>query len=342
MTLFEQEIAQQRYVLFDTFETNRQKTENFVKYFKSKGIGGIAITARGSSKNACWYLKYLLEILVGIPVTFISPSVVYLYNGRYNLQNQMLFAVSQSGRAEDILQVVKQARDSGVYTVAVTNNPDSPIAVNCAEVFDLNVGQEKSVAASKTFLAQMMVFYMIATALERGEAQFPDIKNGIEQLFAEKDKIAELAQNFLGINTDLFVLARGLSYVSAEEIALKFKETCYVNASAYPLSEFQHGPFALLDKNSRVLLLGNTDPTADSCKKLADKIKKTSAKLCVLSPDFSLAQAGDFGRILPRCQYLSTPFLQVVAGQLLVSSLSAQKGINADAPRNLKKVTVTE
>lgn len=341
MTLFEQEIAQQQYVLYDTFETNRKKIAEIAKRIRADKIKGLAVTARGSSKNACWYLKYLIETQIGIPVVFINPSVVYLYNGKYALKDFLLFAVSQSGRAEDILQVVRQANDAGVPTVAVTNAVDSPIALNSEEVLFLNVGQERSVAASKTFLAQMTVFYMLATALEGGEPLFPDVDDGIKSLFDDKEKIAEMAQNFERV-TDLFVLARGLNYVSAEEIALKFKETCYLNASSYSLSEFQHGPFALLEQKSTVILLGSTDPTADSCKKLADKIKATGARLCVLSSDFRLVQTGDFGRVLPRCQYLSTPFLQVVAGQLLVSALSGRKGLNPDGPRYLKKVTVTE
>lgn len=341
MSLFEQEIRQQQYVLKNTFETNRDQIESFAREIKSKGLKGIAVVARGSSRNACWYLKYLMETLVGLPVVFIYPSVVSLYNAKLELKDFTLLVVSQSGNAQDILDVLQMAKQSGARTVAVTNTPESPLAT-ATEHWFLDVGQELSVAASKTFMAQMTVFFMLATALAEGVASFPDIDFGIAQLLAEQDKIDKIAQQFVDFSTNVFVLGRGLSYVSAEEISLKFKETCYVNATSYQLSEFQHGPFAVLDERFCVLLFGNGDTTADSCLKLAKRIKTTNAKLCVFSPDFRLVETGDFGRILPKCDYYSTPFLQVFAGQLLVNSLSSMRGVNPDAPRNLKKITVTE
>lgn len=341
MSLFEQEIKQQLYVLKDTFETNREQIESFAREIKSKGLKGIAVVARGSSRNACWYLKYLMETLVGLPVVFIYPSVVSLYNAKLAIKDFALLVVSQSGKAQDILDVLQMAKQIGARTVAVTNTPESPLAT-ATEHWFLNVGQELSVAASKTFMAQMTVFYMLATALSEGVASFPDIDFGMAQLLSERDKIDRIAEQFVDCSSNVFVLGRGLSFVSAEEISLKFKETCYVNATSYQLSEFQHGPFAVLDERFCVLLFGNSDTTSDSCLKLAKRIKTTKAKLCVFSPDFRLVEAGDFGRILPKCDYYSTPFLQVFAGQWLVNSLSSKRGVNPDAPRNLKKITVTE
>ena len=342
MTLFEKEIKEQRFALFDTFETNKKQVEDLAKKINADGVKGIAVTARGSSRNACWYFKYLVEMLVGIPVVFINPSILSVYNAKLLFDGFVLFAVSQSGNAKDLLQVVHRAKECGAHTVAVTNTPTSPLATDVDRVLYLNVGEERSVAASKTFTAQMTVFFMLATALESGTAKMPDIAEGMKSVFDQQDKIEEIATALSCVHTNLFVLGRGLSFVSAEEIALKFKETCYLNATSYQLSEFQHGPFAALDKNYFVLLFGNNDPTADSSKKLAKKIKSTGAKLCAFSPDFGLVRESDFGRLLPKCDYLSTPFLQVFSGQLLVSCLSAKKGVNPDSPRNLKKVTVTE
>ena len=342
MTLFEQEIAQQQYVLTDTYLANKDKIKDLAKQVLTDKYKGIALVGRGSSKNACWYFKYLVETLVGLPVVFINPSVVALYNGKYDLKDFLLIAVSQSGNAQDILQVVCQANQNATKTVAVTNDCNSPIAKACQQVLHLNVGVEKCVAATKTVLAQMTIFYTLATALDQQIASCFNINEQIATLLNQKEQISKIAQDFFTKQGDLFVLARGLSYVSAEEIALKFKETCYVNALSYSLSEFQHGPFALLQKGSRVLLFGNNDPTADSCYKLCKKIKNTQASLCVFSQDFGLVQMADCGRVLPKCDYFLTPFLQIVSGQLLACELSKILGINPDNPRNLNKITVTE
>ena len=342
MRLFDQEIAQQQYVLSDTYSANKDKIQDLAKEFCLNKYKGIALLGRGSSKNACWYFKYLVETLVGLPVVFINPSVVALYNGKYDLKDFVLFAVSQSGNAQDILQVVCQANQYGTKTVAVTNDVNSPIAKACQDVLCLNVGVERCVAATKTVLAQMTIFYALAMALDGQNLVSIPISEGIESLLNQKEQIYQIAQDFFAKDGDLFVLARGLSYVSAEEVALKFKETCYLNASSYSLSEFQHGPFALLQKGSRVLVFGNNDPTADSTAKLCKKIKDTQASLCVFSQDFGLVNKADCGRVLPKCEYFLTPFLQIVAGQLLASGLSSKLGLNPDNPRNLNKITVTE
>lgn len=337
MTIFEEEILQQQYLLTRTVEANADAVSDLAEEIGSGKYVAAAVVARGSSRNACEYFKYALERYTGMPVLFIEPSVTAVYGGKLALKNFLLFAVSQSGKAEDISSVVRAAKESGAKVVAVTNNPDSPLAKAADVRLLLNVGQEKAVAATKTFLAQMTVFTSLVDAV-RGEKA--EINSVLSKLFVTRHKLKPIAEA-LAKEKDLFVLGRGLSYSSATETALKFKEACYLNAAAYRVSEFQHGPFAVLDENRSVLLFVSDDETKDGCIKVAKRIRETGARLYAFVSD-GVELTADYCYVLPHADAAETPLLQAVVGQLTALEISKIKGTSPDAPRNLKKITVTE
>lgn len=337
MTIFEEEILQQQYLLSRTTEVNADAVSELADEIKSGRYAAVALTARGSSRNACEYFKYALELCTGIPVLFVEPSVTAVYGSKLNFKNFLLFAVSQSGKANDISAVVEAAKESGAKTVAVTNTPDSPLAKVVDTRLFLNVGKEKAVAATKTFLAQMTVFASLISAIKGEKAEIDD---ALSRVFVARRKIKPIAES-LATERDVFVLGRGLSYSSAAETALKLKEACYINATAYRFSEFQHGPFAVLDEYRSALTFVSDDETKDGCVKVAAKIRDTGAKLYAFVTD-GVEVSADYCFVLPRAESFVTPLLQAVVGQLTALEVSKIKGTNPDTPRNLKKITVTE
>src|SRR6059058_3003298 len=160
-----QEIAEQPAALERTIAEERTKIERLGRSLKERDIDLIVLVARGSSDNAALFGRYLLEITTGIPVSLSAPSVHTLYCAKLNLRRALVIGVSQSGEGEDINQVLENARDCGAYTVGITNEPSSSMVSFVDETLLMHGGRERSVAATKTFTGQMMLFYLLAAEL---------------------------------------------------------------------------------------------------------------------------------------------------------------------------------
>src|SRR5438874_11801357 len=167
MSLMLQEIAEQPAALEKTIAEERSKIESLGKSIKQRDIDLIVLVARGSSDNAALFGRYLLEITSGIPVSLSAPSVHTLYQAKLNLRRALVIGVSQSGEGEDINRVLENARDCGAFTIGITNEPASSMVKLVDETLLMHGGREQSVAATKTFTGQMMLFYMMAAALSR-------------------------------------------------------------------------------------------------------------------------------------------------------------------------------
>src|SRR5437588_3456732 len=167
MSLMLQEIAEQPAALEKTIAEERQKIERLGKSIKQRDVDLIVLVARGSSDNAALFGRYLLEITTGIPVSLSAPSIHTLYQAKLNLKRALVVGVSQSGEGEDINRVLENARASGAFTVGITNEPSSSMIKLVDETLLMHGGRERSVAATKTFTGQMMLFYMLAGALAK-------------------------------------------------------------------------------------------------------------------------------------------------------------------------------
>src|SRR6266550_7199534 len=165
MSLMLEEIAEQPAALRKTIAEERTKIERLGRSLKEREIDLIVLVARGSSDNAALFGRYLLEIATGIPVSLAAPSVHTLYHAKLNLQHALVVGVSQSGEGEDINQVLESARAGGAYTLGITNEPSSAMVNVVDETLLMHGGRERSVAATKTFTGQMILFYMLAAEL---------------------------------------------------------------------------------------------------------------------------------------------------------------------------------
>ncbi len=345
MTLMLKEINEQPAVLDRLLKENKEPVKLLCEEIRKRGIDFAYMAARGTSDHAAVYAKYILETHAGIPVAFAAPSVITVYKGRPRLENALVIGISQSGDAEDVLEVLKEGRKQGAVTVAIKNYPDSPMAQEAQWHLDCLAGEEKSVAATKTFTAQMMIMAMITANLTNDDT-----------LKRQLDTVPALVNGFLtdyGINDELvdkykqmqecFVLARGMNYSIAMEGALKIQETCYVRAKAYSMSDFYHGPLALLEPEMPVILIA----TGIKTKKVNGEMIKTLIEhgvepILITDNDEMESPAGRKVVIPEAPGDFTSPFITAAAVQLFACKLSLAKGLDPDNPRNIKKVTITK
>ncbi|HPG92554.1 MAG TPA: SIS domain-containing protein [Clostridia bacterium] len=342
-TMMEKEIFSQPAALKNTYDTNLVLAEKLAGIIKRQDISQIIVAARGSSNNASLYFKYLCEINVGIPVNFVYPSIITQYKGKLKMKDACVFGVSQSGKALDVRTVLKEAQAQGAVTVAITNDLTSPMALETQYHFYLDVEEEQALAATKTYTAEMLVLQMIVNALldenTHLPAKMPPVNEYIKQVLDLKPQITELADKYVE-SDEMIILGRGLNLSSANEIALKLQETCYINARSYAISDFHHGPFAIVNEKSRILILAMNDAVYEDAVNMIEKLKPSKADVTVFTDNKELLNHCE-GILLPHVEEIYTPYLCVTAGQLLSCILSQKRGINPDSPRGLNKVTIT-
>ncbi len=343
MTKMEQEIGAQAAALKHTAEVNAAKITALADEIKKKGIGQIMVAARGSSDNACNYFKYLCEIYAGIPVSFAAPSVLTLYDGALNLKNMAVIGVSQSGAAADVISVIERAKACGGVTAAITNNPDSALSKAAAHSICMDVGEEKSVAATKTYTAQMYLLAMIADALSGGKltAVLKGVPSLIEQTIAQSaDSVKKAAARFVDVE-NCYVLSRGILYAAGQECSLKIQETTYTHARAYAISDFHHGPFAVVGEGTHIVMLCAAGRAGKDNAEMLSKLTVAGADVTAFTSDETLSDCAARVQI-PASDEAIAPFAFVTAGQMFALNLSLARGLNPDSPRGLKKVTITK
>ena len=298
----------------------------------------LVTVARGSSDHAATYLKYLAELVAGVPVASVGPSVASIYRSRLRLGRAAAIGISQSGQSPDIVEMMRAAGAGGALTLAITNFADSPMGRSVDHTLALRVGVERSVAATKTFVVSVLAGLALV-AEWRGDAGLAAAVAAAPEAFARAlacdwsplaDRLERAEQ--------LFVLGRGPGYAIAGEMALKFKETCGVHAESYSAAEVMHGPAALARARFPVLALGVEDEA------LAE-LAATAGRLAGQGADVFLTAGEAPGAVtLPHVAGLHprlAPLVLIVAFYVFVEALAWRKGFNPDEPPNLRKVTST-
>ncbi len=299
----------------------------------------VATVARGSSDHAAAYLKYAVELASGIPVASVGPSIASVYRRRLRLEGAACIGISQSGQSPDIVEMMKSAEAAGALTLAITNFVDSPMAAACDHTLPLHAGQEKSVAATKTFVGSVLA----ALALLAEWQDDSDLRAAVAALpdqfaMALDCDWAPLADRLVGANS-LYVLGRGPGFAIANEIALKFKETCGIHAESYSAAEVLHGPAALVQDHFAVLALGVADAALPQVIATADRLAGQGADVFLTAPG-----AGPGVVQLPSVagvHSLTAPLTLVVSFYAFIEALARRRGLDPDAPPHLRKVTET-
>ena len=338
-----QEIAEQPAALEKTIKEEREKVAQLGQSLAQREIDLIVLVARGSSDNAALFGRYLLEIKTGIPVSLSAPSVHTLYQARLNLKHALVIGVSQSGEGEDINLVLQNARDCGAFTIGITNEPSSSMVSLVDETLLMHGGRERSVAATKTFTGQMMLFYMLAAALGKDNRgiDYARVPEFAARALEQRSPIVELVQRYVFME-NCVVVGRGLAYANAYEFALKLMETCYVVAERFSSADFLHGPVAMIERHFPVILFAPPGVMLDGTKDLINRLRELRADTLAITGDLDAAAMCSRSVIMPReIDEFLAPIPYIIPAQLFAALLAEAKGLDPDKPRSLSKVTRT-
>lgn len=339
-----EEILQQPEVLKKTVEVNEKVIDKLIQDIKEREIASVIIAARGTSDHAAVYAKYAIETLIGIPVALAAPSVFTMYNRKLAMKNSLVIGISQSGKAADVIEVVKAADQQGAVTMSVTNFVDSPLAATSKYHLFCSTGVEQSVAATKTFTATVYLLINFIAKWAQNKELLAELKNApelMEKVFSQADAIKELVQRYRFMK-ECFVLARGINYSIALEAALKIQETTYVRAKAFATSDFHHGPFAMVERDTPVIVYAPEGPSSKDILEMINKLRESNADILIVTNDDEILKLGDSGIKIPKgCSDYVSPLINVTVAQMFACNLSLLKGLNPDSPRGLNKVTIT-
>ncbi|MCY7345977.1 MAG: SIS domain-containing protein [Pyrinomonadaceae bacterium] len=341
MSLMLAEIAEQPAVLEKTIHAESGKLKKIGKVLREKDIDLIVLVARGSSDNAAFFGRYLLEITTGIPVSLSAPSVYTLYKSKLRLNRALVIGVSQSGEGADINQVLESAKKSGAFTLGITNCADSTMAKIADETLLIHAGRENSVAATKTYTGQMLHFYLLASILADTKLEYEKIPEFTDQALNLKSQVEEIVQRYVFME-NCVVVGRGLNYGNSYELALKLMETCYVVAERFSSADFFHGPLAIIERRFPVVMIAPHGVTRQSNIDLLKRLKELHADSFSITNDEEIARLSSRSLLMPTeiDEFLS-PIPFIVPAQLFAALLAEAKGLDADAPRSLSKITTT-
>ena len=317
---------------------NRDRWRAFGEKLRQQPPTSLLTIARGSSDHAAHYAAYLIMARMGRLVTSMPMSLVTLYQSEIRCEGLASFAFSQSGQSPDLVGPTQYFRERGAVTCAFVNDPDSPLARAAEWLFCLHAGQEKSVAATKSFIAQLVAGARLVASWQDDAAlaaALEELPDAMQRAVATdwSDALAVLQ----GANR-LFVVGRGLGLPVAMEAALKFKETCGIQAEAFSGAEIQHGPMALIDEGYPLLVFAPRGPAQAGLLEVARTMRARGAHVLLAAPagtpeaNLTLVE-GPIPELDPVCAIQSF--------YPMVEALARARGNDPDSPPHLKKVTRT-
>ncbi len=337
------EIHQQPAAIERTIKRESKKIESFAARLKANRPRLIVLVARGSSDNAALFGRYLIEMTTGIPVSLAAPAVHTLYKTKLDLRDALVIGISQSGEGMDINLTLENSKRCGATTLAITNEAGSAMARLADETFLIHAGRERSVAATKTYTGQLLIFHLLASALSEDKQ-----KHGIERLpelaaasLTLQSQITDIVERYAFMD-QCVVVGRGLNYANAFEFAIKLMETCYVVAERFSSADFLHGPIAMIDSGFPVFVFAPPGPTMTGMREALDKVNGIGAETIVISSESAaLKTASRQIKIPQRISELLSPIPYIIPAQLFAALLAEAKGLSPDQPRSLSKVTKT-
>ena len=297
-----------------------------------------ATIARGSSDQAAVLFKYATEIAAGVPVASIGPSVASVYDAKLKLGGAASLAISQSGKSPDIVAAQKSAGEGGALTIAITNNPDSPLAREAAHAVDIAAGPERSVAATKTFVTSAAAGLGLLAHWQEDQALLAALHNLPETLRAALDCDWSSFAQVLAQDTSLFILGRGPAFAVAGEAALKFKETCGMHAESYSAAEVMHGPMALVTPGFPVLAFAARDRAEPYVVEAVEGLAAKGAAVFATTDKIAAERQLPF---VATGHPLTDPLALITAFYRFAEELARARGLDPDRPPHLRKVTET-
>jgi glucosamine--fructose-6-phosphate aminotransferase (isomerizing) len=344
MSYLSKEIREQPEVMARLLDREGGNAERIATELGKREIQYVIVAARGTSDNAARYAQYLLGACNRLPVGLATPSLFSVYQEPPTLRGALVAGISQSGQSKDIVAVLAEGRRQGVPTLAITNDPNAPLASQADFVLPLHAGEERAVAATKTYTAQLAALALLSCALGGDGERLAALKQTPEvmaRVLEDEEQVARAVERYRYMETCV-VLGRGYNYATAFEIALKLKELNYLIAESYSSADFMHGPIAVVGSGFPALLVAPGGPMFATMHRFGLELKSRGSELLVISDQEGLLAEAVTPLPLPVGvpEWLS-PLLAVVPGQLFALHLTLTKGNDPDQPAGLQKVTIT-
>lgn len=337
------EISQQPMLMKTLLSAQDEVYADIAREYKKRKIKSVVFAARGSSDHAAVFGQYLFSVYCSAVAGLAVPSAITCYGAAPDYSKSLVIGISQSGEAADVLEVIRTARVCGGLTVAITNEPASPLASAADFTLLLQTEREISVAATKTFMAQMFCLARLAAAVSKDASlkkQLRAVPSALSKNFAALEKEAAARAARCRFIRDGFVFGRGFSLAVALETALKIKETNYIKMQAAASSDFMHGPIAQIAEDDFSVLFALRGPTFADTAALGGKLCELGAELLVVTDDEDFCKKSGGVRVRAEGEVCSA-FVCVLFAQLFAERLAAARGKNPDSPRTISKVTVT-
>lgn len=340
-----EEIFEQPIILRRWLETQLESTQRSAQAIRTREVKFVLLAGRGTSDHAGVYAQYVWGTHNRLLVALAAPSLFSLYEAPPRLEQTLVVGISQSGQSPDVVSVVVEGKRQGALTLAITNNPQSPLAQTAEFTLDLGAGPEQAVAATKTYTAELMAVAALSAAMKddgvmmRALWRAPEAMNEALKLDPQVERMAAehaaLAQ--------CVVLGRGYNYATAREWALKLKELAHVLADPYSTADFQHGPIASVKRGFPVLAVAPGGAVFAEVLSVLRRLRdEHDAELLVISDDDEALTLGRAALRLPAgAPEWLTPLVSIVPAQLYCYHLARVKGCDTEAPRGLRKVTRT-
>ena len=347
MSRLSEETRAQPEVAARLLEQVRPRLGDLGALLRSRGTRQVLLVARGSSDNAARYAQYLWQAVAGVPVALATPSLTTVYGRTPDLSDHAVVAISQSGRSPDVVAVVEEARAAGRPTLAVTNDPGSPLALAAEQVLDLGAGPERSVAATKTYTASLLAVALLSVALEEGGASgrrdhdLDRVPDALRAVVDGTTGLEEAAALLVGHDRGVCV-GRGLHLSTAHETALKLTELTGSLVAPYSPADLMHGPVGAVGPGVPTVLVAPPERATASVLEIVPDLLRRRAPVVLVAADD--VPAGCLRVGLPPEAALPgwlTPLTAVVPGQLLARRVAELRGVDVDRPGDLSKVTLT-
>ena len=344
MSWLEAELREQPEALARLLERQGPRAAELASAFRQDDVRYVLIASRGTSSNAARYAQYVLGRAHRVPVMFATPSLYTIYGQPPRLDGGLVIGISQSGASPDVVSVLLEARRQGRPTIAITNDPDSPLAMASAAVLPLEAGEEHAVAATKTYLNSLGAIALLFCAIGEDDVARAELEKMPETLerqlalsFDTSPRLREY-RNAVGAT----VVARGVNYGTAFEIALKIRELSGLLVEAYSPADLMHGPIAAIQRRWPVIVVAPSGPAQPSVEEVVQPLRERGARVIALSDSDSLLRdAHTRLRLVPGVPEWLSPLTAVIPGQLTAMRLAELRGLDVDNPAGLQKITLT-
>ena len=344
MSWLETELREQPSALARLLERQSENAAELARVFRREDVRYVLIASRGSSSNAARYAQYVIGRANRVPVTFATPSLYTIYEQPPRLDGAIVLGISQSGASPDVRAVIAEARRQGRPTIALTNDAGSPLANEAEYVLPLEAGDEKAVAATKTYLNSLGAIAMLFAAIgddRVARAELERVPAVLEEQIDLSFATAPALSQYAGL-IGATVVARGVNYGTAYEIALKIRELSGLMVEAYSPADLMHGPIAAIQPGWPVVIVAPTGPAYESVAELVPALASRQARLLAVSdvPDLLLRSNTPLPLVTGVPEWLS-PLVAVVPGQVTAMQLAQLRGLDIDNPSGLRKITLT-